>query len=88
MALFPEVQKRAQAELDRVIGPHRLPEYDDIEQMPYIRALAMETLRWFPTVPIALPHAVSADDEYKGLHIPKGAMIIAVSITLFPSSSF
>ncbi|THH33282.1 hypothetical protein EUX98_g930 [Antrodiella citrinella] len=50
MALFPEVQKRAQAELDRVVGPHRLPDFDDFDNLPYIRAMVMETSRWLPDV--------------------------------------
>ncbi|KAH8103605.1 CyP450 monooxygenase [Cristinia sonorae] len=76
MALFPEVQKRAQAELDRVVGPSRLPEYEDIAQIPYIRALIMETMRWMPVIPFGVPHAVIVDDEYKGYHIPKGSMVV------------
>lgn len=39
MTLFPEVQKKAQEELDRVIGPDRLPEFKDRDQLPYINAL-------------------------------------------------
>lgn len=79
MALFPQVQKKAQEELDRVIGPNRLPEIGDINQIPYIRALIMETLRWLPVTPFGIPHTVIADDTYKGYHIPKGTMFLPVS---------
>jgi len=76
MALFPEVQKKAQAQLDGVIGPNRLPDFDDIAKLPYIKAVAMETTRWMPVVPFGVPHAVTADDTYKGYHIAKGTVLI------------
>jgi len=76
MALFPEVQTKAQAELDCVVGPDRLPEYDDLEHMPYVRAVVMETMRWLPVVPFGIPHAVTADDVYNGYHMAKGTLVI------------
>lgn len=54
MVLYPEVQTKAQAELDRVIGTDRLPELSDKEGMPYIEAVIRETLRWHPVVPISM----------------------------------
>ena len=54
MVLHPEVQAKAQAELDRVIGTDRLPELSDNEGMPYIEAVIRETLRWHPVVPISM----------------------------------
>lgn len=79
MALFPEVQKKAQAELDRVVGLDRLPDFSDLDQLPYVRAIAMETLRWMPALPFGVPHNLASDDMYKGYHIPKGALVVAVS---------
>ena len=79
MAMFPNVQKKAQAELDRVVGPGHLPDFDDIDALPYIRAVMMETMRWIPVVPFGVPHRVTADDIYDGYHIPKGSTIIPVS---------
>lgn len=46
MTLYPEVQKRAQAEIDAVIGIGRLPVLDDRERLPYVNALVFEVLRW------------------------------------------
>ncbi|THH14766.1 hypothetical protein EUX98_g9568 [Antrodiella citrinella] len=76
MALYPDVQKRAQAQLDQVIGPNRLPHFEDVENLPYIRAVAMETTPWMSVVPFGVPHAVSADDTYRGYHIAKGTVVI------------
>lgn len=77
MAMYPEVQQKAQAELEAVVGAGRLPEFDD--DLPYVHAIVLESLRWMPVVPLGVPHRVTADDEYRGYRIPKGAMIIPVS---------
>ena len=79
LCLHPDVLKKAQAELDRVVGQSRLPDFTDIENMPYIRAVAMETMRWMPVVPFSIPHRVLNDDTYNGYHIPEGAIIVPVS---------
>ncbi|KAI0668327.1 CyP450 monooxygenase [Trametes maxima] len=76
MAMFPEAQKKAQEELDRVVGPNRLPDFDDQDKLPYLEALIKEVHRWHVVAPIALPHATLEDDEYKGYHIPKGAVVM------------
>ena len=52
MTLFPEVQKAAQEEIDRIVGSDRLPSFADRENLPYINALVKETLRWQPVVPL------------------------------------
>ena len=83
MTLFPRVQKRAQAELDKIVGPKRLPCFEDLHQLPYIRAIVLETVRWIPVVPFGVPHVAGADDSYDGYHIPAGTMLIAVSIGSF-----
>lgn len=76
MALNPLVQKKAQEELDRVIGTDRLPSFSDREDLPYINALLKEVLRWHPVAPMGLPHVVTEDDIYEGHFIPKGAMLM------------
>ena len=52
MALYPEVQKKAQAEIDSVIGPNRLPNFEDRPSLPYINAIVKETLRWHLPAPL------------------------------------
>ena len=78
MILYPDVQKRAQEEVDRVTGCKRLPEYDDQESMPFIQALVREVVRWKPLLPLGLAHANNKSDMYKGYFIPKG-------VSTFPS---
>ncbi|KAK1703590.1 cytochrome P450 [Colletotrichum lupini] len=76
MVLHPSVQRQAQDELDRICGTKRLPNMDDWDSMPYIRACVKESLRWMPTAILGLPHAVIQDDEYMGHKIPKGAGVM------------
>jgi len=77
MVTYPEVQKRAQAELDTVVGRSRTPTFSDLPHLPYIRAMVKEALRWRPVDPVGLPHQSSEDDWYEGMFIPKGTMVIA-----------
>ncbi|KAF8884181.1 cytochrome P450 [Infundibulicybe gibba] len=76
MAMHPEVQRKAQAEIDAVIGPGRLPEFADRESLPYVNALIKETMRWNNVLPLSIVHASTEDDEYDGYFIPKGAIVI------------
>ncbi|OAL36622.1 hypothetical protein AYO20_04238 [Fonsecaea nubica] len=77
MVLFPEVQREAQAEIDNVVGPDRMPSWSDREHLPYVRGVVEESLRWFPTTLLgAVPHGVAQDDIYMGYKIPAGAGII------------
>ncbi|KAF9259577.1 cytochrome P450 [Marasmius fiardii PR-910] len=75
MVLNPEKQRKAQKEIDRVIGTDRLPEYSDRESLPYVENVLQEVLRWYPALHFAIPHRVVQDDVYKGMFIPKGAVI-------------
>ncbi|KIJ63264.1 hypothetical protein HYDPIDRAFT_92786 [Hydnomerulius pinastri MD-312] len=76
MVLHPHVRRRAQAEIDAVIGMDALPDYDDRPLLPYVEAIIRETVRWQPVLPCSVPHAAATSDIYKGFYIPKGATVI------------
>lgn len=76
MCIHPEVQTKAQEEIDRVVGANRLPAFSDKESMPYISCIAWECLRWIPVLPLGLSHLSTEDDEYKGYRIPKGTTVM------------
>ncbi|KAJ7726441.1 cytochrome P450 [Mycena maculata] len=76
-AKYPQVQAKAHAEIDAVIGPNRLPTFEDRESLPYIEAVCKELFRWLPIVPLAVPHRAMADDVYEGYFIPKDTLVIA-----------
>lgn len=76
IVLHPHCLEEAQRELDRVVGPDRLPSPDDFPRLPYIKAMINEAMRWQPPTPFAIPHATTQDDEYMGYTIPNGTVII------------
>ncbi|KAL0063098.1 hypothetical protein AAF712_010006 [Marasmius tenuissimus] len=76
MTLHPEVLKKAQTEIDTVIGNDRLPGIEDRGQLPYIDALVKEVFRWNSVVPLGVPHRSVQDDVHEGYFIPKGSLII------------
>ena len=72
--LFSEVLKKAQAEIDAVIGTARLPSFDDRPKLPYIEAIVKEVFRWNPVGPLGMSCALPAvgDDltfSLQGFHI-------------------
>ena len=66
MTMFPEKQAIAQAELDHVVGPSRLPNMEDRASLPYIDALIKEILRWNVITPLSVPRRTDKGDIYKG----------------------
>lgn len=76
MALNPHVVKKAQQDLDMVVGGDRLPELSDQDDLPYISAIVKELLRWACPTPIRVPKRVTEDDTYDGYFIPAGTTVI------------
>ncbi|KZP06134.1 cytochrome P450 [Athelia psychrophila] len=76
MIKYPEVQKKAQAELDAVIGANMLPEFAHEDSLPYCGALVKELYRWRPASNLAIPRETDQEDVYKGFRIPAGSVIL------------
>jgi cytochrome P450 len=76
MVLYPEAQRKAQKELDEVVGSTRLPEFEDRENLPYINALCKEIIRWHPIIPLGVAHCVTQDDVYGDYFIPAGSIVL------------
>jgi cytochrome P450 len=66
MVLFPEAQKRIQAELDAVVGRKRLPTFEDRASLPYLEATIKESLRFHPPTPLGIAHRLVEDDVVQG----------------------
>ncbi|KAJ7080834.1 cytochrome P450 [Mycena belliarum] len=77
MLANPEAQKKAQMEIDAVVGNGRLPDFGDQDSLPYVSALVQEVFRWKNVTPIAVPHFLPVEDEYKGYRLPAGSIVIA-----------
>ncbi|KAI1828280.1 cytochrome P450 [Xylaria intraflava] len=77
MLHYPEWQSKLQGEIDGVCKG-ACPQWEDREQMPLLRAVVKEVIRWRPPVPTGIPHAIEKDDVYNGYFIPAGATIHAL----------
>ncbi|OKL56409.1 hypothetical protein UA08_08055 [Talaromyces atroroseus] len=77
MTYYPEIQKKAWAEIESVVGHDRLPEFSDQPNLPYLNNVVKEAFRWNLVVPLGIPHVNNKDDEYNGYFIPKGSLVIA-----------
>ncbi|KAJ6526420.1 cytochrome P450 [Mycena capillaripes] len=73
----PDVQRKAQAEIDRVVGTDRLPDFQDRASLPYVTAVINEVLRWHSTLPFGVPHFVAVEDVYRGYRIPAGSTVLS-----------
>ncbi|KAL1665083.1 cytochrome P450 [Schizophyllum commune] len=77
LTAYPEVQAKAAAEMNQVVGDKCSPVHSDGDSLPYIRALIQEIHRFRVVTPHGLPHRATRDLHYKGYLIPEGSMLIA-----------
>ena len=63
IALYPDVRRKAQEEIDRVVGDG-LPGAEDRDRLPYINAIVKESLRWWPVIPLCITHKADEDIMY------------------------
>jgi len=91
MIKYPEALRKAQEEIDSVIGHSRLPTFSDRPSLPYVEAMLTETLRWGCPVPLStlrsisrwipltpradFPYISTEEDVYDGRRIPKGSYV-------------
>ncbi|KAJ7615860.1 cytochrome P450 [Roridomyces roridus] len=76
---YPDIQKRAHEELDRVVGRDRMPTVEDEKNLPFCHAIVERCHNpfWLGT-----PHVTSEDSTYKGQFIPKGTVVVLNTWTM------
>ncbi|KAJ9190406.1 hypothetical protein P3X46_001614 [Hevea brasiliensis] len=72
----PEIFDKATEELDRVIGRERWVEENDVVNLPFINAIAKETMRLHPVAPMLVPRLCREDTQVAGYDIPKGTRVL------------
>lgn len=77
LAANQRVQQNAHEELMNVVGPSRLPTFEDLTNLPYIRACVKEMLRMNPILAPGIRHYADQDVVYKNHVIPKGTVLLA-----------
>jgi len=76
MITNPDAMKKAQEELDRVVGKGELPDFSHKDSLPYVDALVKEVIRWSPPLPFSSLSRPMQDDVYRGYLIPRGTTVI------------
>ncbi|KAG1782228.1 cytochrome P450 [Suillus placidus] len=74
LATNPDCQTKLQEELDQVVGGERVPNADDLQHLPYLKAFIEECNRFRPVGPLGLPHEMSDDEVVDGLLFEKDGM--------------
>ncbi|CAL0313446.1 unnamed protein product [Lupinus luteus] len=72
----PEVSKKANDEIDSLIGEDRLIDESDISKLPYLQNIINETFRLYPAFPLLAPHFSSEDCTIEGHNVPKGTILL------------
>ncbi|KAF9307750.1 hypothetical protein BGZ91_008227 [Linnemannia elongata] len=71
----PKVLEKLYQEIVQVIGPDRVPGYEDIKKLKYQRQVINEVLRLCPPVPINPRESVEEDVLPNGYYIPAGSPV-------------
>lgn len=76
MTKWPDLQRRAQEQIDSVIGEDRSPTWADYDKLPYVATCVKETMRWRSVAPLGVPHSLTQEDWVDGLLLPKDSDIL------------
>lgn len=72
---YPDIQKRLQEEVDKVVGRSRLPSIQDQPHLPYVMAFIYEMMRFSSFIPVTIPHCTTANTSINGYPIPKDTVV-------------
>ncbi|GAM35621.1 hypothetical protein TCE0_017r04089 [Talaromyces pinophilus] len=75
MVKWPEFARRAQKQIDAIVGEDRSPTWDDFKDLPYVMAIVKECIRWRPATPLGIPHCLDEDYWVDGKLLPKGTTL-------------
>ncbi len=87
MIHYPEVQRKAHAQIDEVVGAGRSPQWSDLERLPYINMIVKEGHRWRPILPLCFPHALGEGEQASSFDgiispCPSSLMIVIFKISI------
>ncbi|SPJ78586.1 related to cytochrome P450 oxidoreductase [Fusarium torulosum] len=75
MMEYPEWQKKLQEQVDQVVGKDRQPCFEDIPNLPVVRAVVKESIRYRTIkAELGIPHRLEVDDIYQGYFFPKNTV--------------
>jgi len=71
----PRVMKKAQEEIQKAYGRKGFIEEEEIQTLPYLKAVIKETLRLYPILPILFPRETMKEMEIEGYTIPNKTLV-------------
>ena len=72
----PQMMKKVQNELVKVVGVERMVEESDLESLEYLNMVVKETLRLHPVAPLLIPHESMEDCTVNGFDILKKSRVM------------
>jgi len=86
LATYPEAKARFHEEVDRVLQG-RTPNADDLQHLPYTRAVFDESLRLYPPAP-AVQRKATTRTTVGGIPLPAGAIVLVGTYNLHRHPAF
>ncbi|CAH1235119.1 unnamed protein product [Diabrotica balteata] len=74
--LYPDLQRKIQAEIDKEVGRNRWPTLNDRIRLKYTEAFLMELQRRVTIAPLGIAHRAVRDTDLYGYLIPKDTIIL------------
>jgi 26-hydroxylase len=72
----PDKLEKMRAELESVVGSDRMPNAEDINRLPYVRASIYESLRRSSIVPMGVTHSCERTTEFEGFTLPPNTHVV------------
>ncbi|KAL8131101.1 cytochrome P450 81Q32-like [Apium graveolens] len=72
----PEVLRKAQNEIDNVVGKDGIITELHLLELPYLRYIINETLRMYPVARFLIPHESAEECTIGGFRVPRGTMLL------------
>jgi hypothetical protein len=88
MVLYPEVQEKARAELDAVVGQDRLPSFEDRPFLPYVGAIVKECVRWHTVAPSGMRDFIFVSHNCPWFSLAQACLIVPLGMTYTKGISF
>jgi cytochrome P450 len=71
----PKAMRKAQEEVRNLFGNKGFVDDDDVQQLPYLKAVVKETMRLQPTAPLLLPRETTKECYLGGYEIPAKTLV-------------